>query len=61
MDTLQGADAEALESRIRQHYGDGDEGDMEDSGVPGHVSSFELICFETIFKCNKMQKIFFYF
>lgn len=38
LDTLQGADPEGLESRIRQHYGDGEGEEAEDSGVPGHVS-----------------------
>lgn len=42
LDNLQGADAEALEARIRQHYGDDDE-DIEDSGVPGHIDLIPMI------------------
>ncbi|MPC34148.1 Thioredoxin-like protein 1 [Portunus trituberculatus] len=36
LDSLQGADPEGLEARIRQHYGDGEGEEAEDSGVPGH-------------------------
>lgn len=38
---MQGADPEGLEARIRQHYGDGEGDEVEDSGVPGHVSGGE--------------------
>lgn len=43
LDSLQGADAEALEARIRQHYGDGAEEEIEDSGVPGHIDLIPMI------------------
>ncbi|KAK7080072.1 Thioredoxin-like protein 1 [Halocaridina rubra] len=43
LDTLQGADAEALEARIRQHYGDGDSDEVEESGVPGHIDLIPMI------------------
>lgn len=44
LDSLQGADHEALEARIRQHYGDGDSEEVEDCGVPGHVSRIFGLC-----------------
>lgn len=43
LDTLQGADPEGLESRIRQHYGDGEGEEAEDSGVPGHIDLMPMI------------------
>lgn len=38
LDSLQGADPETLEARVKQHYGDGEGEETEDTGVPGHVS-----------------------
>lgn len=43
LDTLKGADPEALEARIRQHYGDGDTEEVEDCGVPGHIDLIPMI------------------
>ncbi|XP_076048150.1 thioredoxin-like isoform X2 [Oratosquilla oratoria] len=43
LDSLQGADTEALEARIRQHYGDDDSAEAEDSGVPGHMDLLPMI------------------
>lgn len=43
LDTLQGADPETLEARIRQHYGDGEGEEIEDSGVPGHIDLIPMI------------------
>ncbi|XP_042240454.1 thioredoxin-like protein 1 [Homarus americanus] len=43
LDSLQGADPETLEARIRQHYGDGEGEEVEDSGVPGHIDLMPMI------------------
>ncbi|XP_045601804.1 thioredoxin-like protein 1 [Procambarus clarkii] len=43
LDSLQGADPETLEARIRQHYGDGEGEEVEDSGVPGHIDLIPMI------------------
>ncbi|KAG0724924.1 Thioredoxin-like protein 1 [Chionoecetes opilio] len=43
LDSLRGADPEGLEARIRQHYGDGEEEEVEDSGVPGHIDLMPMI------------------
>jgi len=43
LDSLQGADPEALEARIRQHYGDPDADSGEDCGVAGHMDLLPMI------------------
>ncbi|KAB7499491.1 Thioredoxin-like protein 1 [Armadillidium nasatum] len=37
IDSIRGANMEALEAKIKQHYGDGESEDSEDCGVPGHL------------------------
>nr|XP_027227720.1 uncharacterized protein LOC113819725 [Penaeus vannamei] len=41
--SLQGADPETLKARVSQHYGDGDNEEMEDSGVPGHIDLLPMV------------------
>ncbi|KAK3862293.1 hypothetical protein Pcinc_031821 [Petrolisthes cinctipes] len=43
LDSLQGADPETLESRVKQHYGDGEGEEAEDTGVPGHIDLIPMI------------------
>ncbi|KAL7648352.1 UNVERIFIED_CONTAM: hypothetical protein RMT77_000258 [Armadillidium vulgare] len=43
IDSIRGANMEALEAKIKQHYGDGESEDSEDCGVPGHMDLISMI------------------